>query len=159
MRAQFEHYTQHVTLRPFKGDPSLDFKWEIGRHLDTVQQVYPGKSIVILYFGDLDPKGLQIPESAVCDVRAWSGVDFEFIRCGLNPGDESRYALHENPEKPGTYQWEALDDGQASTLIVSSVERFVDFDAMAEIESQEDEISTQFSAMVPDLARRLAEAI
>ena len=155
MRSQFEYYTRHVTLRPFKGDPSLDFKWEICQHLEAVHDTYPDKSIVILYFGDLDPKGLQIPESAVSDVRSWAGVDFEYIRCGLNPGDEVRYNLHENPEKPGTYQWEALDDEQASRLLVSSVAQYIDFDAMAAIESQEDKITARFSAMVPELARQL----
>lgn len=28
MRGQFEYFTEHVTLRPFGGDPSIPYKWQ-----------------------------------------------------------------------------------------------------------------------------------
>ena len=38
---------------------------------------------------------------------------------------------------------------------MSSVAQYIDFDAMAAIESQEDKITARFSAMVPELAKQL----
>lgn len=124
MRGQFEYYTHYITLVPFGGDPSIPYKWAIAKRLDERARHYE-KSIVILYFGDYDPKGLAIPDSAAADIREWCGVDFEFIRCALNPGHEVTYNIPENPDKPGQYQWEALSDEAARELITENVGRFV----------------------------------
>jgi len=143
MRGQFEHYTEYITLRPFGGDASIFFKWQIAKKLEEKHEQYQ-KPIVILYFGDLDPKGLQIPESAVRDIRQWSEVDFEFIRCGLNPGDEITYNIPENPDKPGTYQWEAVNDEAAKELIESWTKKFISHGLFQSIESLEKSITNQF---------------
>ena len=126
MSGQFQHYTEHVTLRPFKGDPSLDFKWRIAMALQRRAERFPDKPIKVLYFGDLDQKGLSIPTSALQDIRKWSDVDFDFERCGLNPDHPERFNIAENPEKPGTYQWEALSDAGAKELITSAVSKHFD---------------------------------
>jgi len=142
MRGQFEHYTDHVTLVPFGGDPSIPYKWEAAKRLE--ERAATCGRIVILYFGDLDPKGLTIPESAAADVRDWCGADFEFIRCALNPGDEAIYDIPENPDKPGEYQWEALGDVAAGKLITEHVGKFVSPGLFSEIEAQEREITERF---------------
>lgn len=154
MRSQFEYYTHHVTLRPFKGDPSLDFKWTIARHLDKVVQGYSGKPIVILYFGDLDAKGMQIPLSAVEDIRCWSTTPFTFQRCGLNPGDEVRYNIPENLDKPGCYQWEALADDAARTLILDSLKQYVDLEAQDAMREEEERIEERFKEEISEVIAR-----
>ena len=131
MAAQFRHYTRGIILRPFSGDPSLHYKWEAAKALERAQQNY-ALAIKVLYFGDLDPKGEQIPESAVHDIRAWCGVDFEFIRAGLNHGDEIKYNIPENFEHPGAYQWVGLNDAAARELITDAVAQYVNLDAMKE---------------------------
>jgi hypothetical protein len=143
MKGQFEHYTEHVTLRPFGGDCSISFKWQIAVELEEKHDQYQ-TPVVILYFGDLDPKGLQIPESAVRDIRQWTDVDFEFIRCGLNPGDELIYHIPQNPDKPGTYQWEALSDSAAKELIESWVGKFISLGSFDSTESRELFITNNF---------------
>ena len=143
MHGQFAYYTEHITLRPFGGDPSIPYKWQIAKELEAASERY-GLPIVILYFGDLDPKGLMIPESALKDIRAWCDVEFEFIRCGLNSGDELRYNIPENPDKPGTYQWEAVSDSAASEIIRSSISEFVSHGSFQETEDEEAEITRQF---------------
>ena len=143
MRGQFEHYTDHVTLMPFGGDPSIPYKWAAAKRLEERARCY-GRPVVILYFGDLDPKGLMIPESAAADVRDWCAVGFEFIRCALSPGDEVTYNIPENPDKPGEYQWEALDDQAAGKLITESVGRFISPGYFSEIEKRERVITARF---------------
>ncbi|TSA08386.1 MAG: hypothetical protein D4R73_08560 [Deltaproteobacteria bacterium] len=143
MRGQFEHYTDHITLRPFGGDPSIPYKWAIAKELEQASEDYE-IPIIIIYFGDLDPKGLTIPESAVRDIRDWCKVGFEFIRGGLNPGDEVRYSIMENPEKPGTYQWEALSDEVAGEVITREINRFISQGSFSETEQAEQDITESF---------------
>ncbi len=146
MRGQFEHFTRHITLRPFGGDPSIPYKWKIAKELEQAAESYENP-IVVLYFGDLDPKGMTIPESALTDIRAWCKADFEFIRAGLNPGHEIKYGLPENPDKPGTYQWEALGHEAAEELITQAVNQFVSQGYFAHVEQEEREITERFQRM------------
>ena len=143
MRGQFEHYTDHITLRPFGGDPSIAYKWEIAKELELASEVYE-IPIIIIYYGDLDPKGMTIPESALRDIQDWCQVDFEFIRGGLNPGDEVKYGMPENPEKPGTYQWEALSDEVAGEVITREISRFISQGSFSETEQTEQAITESF---------------
>jgi len=143
MRGQFEYYTDHITLRPFGGDPSIPYKWAIAKALEEASDAYE-IPIVIIYFGDLDPKGLTIPESAVKDIRDWCKVDFEFIRGGLNPGDEVKYGIPDNPEKPGTYQWEALSDEVAGEVITREISKFISQGSFSETEQAEQDITESF---------------
>ena len=143
MHGQFAHYTEHITLRPFGGDPSIPYKWTIAKELERTAVVYE-LPIIILYFGDLDPKGLTIPENAVKDIRAWCNVEFEFIRAGLNPGDEVKYSIPENPDRPGTYQWEALNDETAKHLIKNTVYKFVSQGQFSGAEKEQREITARF---------------
>lgn len=143
MRGQFEYYTDHITLRPFGGDPSIPYKWAIAKGLEQASETYQ-LPIIIIYFGDLDPKGLTIPESAVKDIRDWCKVDFEFTRGGLNPGDEVRYSIISNPEKPGTYQWEALSDEVAGEIITREISRFISRGSFSETEQAEQAITRAF---------------
>lgn len=136
MASQFKHHTRHITLVPFGGMPSIPYKYQIARSLNWASRNY-GKPVKVLYFGDLDPAGETIPETSVADIRRWAGVEFEFLRAGLNPGDEVRYGIPENPDHPGAYQWEALDAESAGELIERSVTDWVDREALRTVERQE----------------------
>lgn len=143
MRGQFEYYTDEIPLLPFGGDISIPAKWETAARLSGAARRY-GLPVVVLYFGDDDPKGQLIPESAMADIRSWCPADFTFRRVGLNPGDGQRLGIPENPEKPGTYQWEALDDAQAGQLITSAVADYYDEDALVELRAREDAVTEKF---------------
>lgn len=126
MYQQFEYYTRdyRVSLIPFRGDCSIPIKWEIAKKLETMAQKYQ-KPIKVLYFGDYDEKGLQIYISALKDIRAWCNVDFDVERVGLTLEQAQRLNLPENPLKPHAYQWEALSDKDASTLILGAVTKYL----------------------------------
>lgn len=151
MKGQFAYYTKNVVLRPFGGDPSIPYKWKAAKHLEYAHKEF-GLPIVVLYFGDLDPKGMTILKVAERDIREWCDVPFEVIRCGLNPGDEIRYNLKENFEKPGCYQWEALGDEQARQLIKTWVEKYVDYEAMARIEREEARATDTYREYMADFS-------
>jgi len=140
MFSQFDHYTKDffVTLVPFKGDHTIEPKWNLAKYIEYLHEHY-GKPVKILYFGDLDLKGKQIPKSAENDIRRWCKVDFEWVRVGLNEEHTKRWTLPDNPKKPGEYQWEALDDEAARELIQGSLERETDRNAIVGVLQREKE--------------------
>jgi hypothetical protein len=148
MQGQFEHYTQNITLRPFGGDPGPDYKWNIAKALEKAACRYPNSEIVILYFGDYDPKGLQIPKSAVRTIREWCKTDFQFKRVGLNAEHPALYVIPENIEAPGCYQWEALDDVGARDLIGKAVSEWVDITRINATKAREKEAYERMRTML-----------
>ena len=156
MIGQFDHYTRgyHLSLVPFGGDPSISLKHEIAKHLEAVYLNYK-LPIVVLYFGDYDPKGRQIPESAVKDIREWCSESFEFIRVGLNIDQVNQFNLIENFDKPGTYQWEALPDKQAGDLIISAVHGYIDMEKIKRVEDLEQTSSDIVKLELPEFISRV----
>lgn len=138
MFEQFKKYTgpYYVPLVPFGGDASIPLKNDIAHLITDLSR--KGKPVIVLYFGDLDPKGIQIPKSAFTDIRSWTSVDFEFIRVGLNSEHVSQYDIQENPMKPGDYQWEALNDEAASPLITSALDHYIDLKKIENIRNIEE---------------------
>lgn len=151
MKGQFEYFAPNISLVPFKGDASIEYKWRIAKRLERMAKRYDGKPIKILYFGDLDKKGLEIPESALRDIREWCSVSFEYIRCGLNPGDEVRFGLGSAIDKPNSYQWESLSHEQARELIEPVVNKFVSQRLIAQIEEREWEATKRFREVIKKL--------
>jgi len=177
MTAQFEHYcNEHITLLPFHGDVSIPTKWE------AAERIYKRwgnkgdhKDVYILYYGDFDEKGLQIPESArkdvcsfvfdvmqfdlmrnrhpdeteddvfdkACDLHGEFMDSFHFERVGINSEHPSEFSIPENPERPGTYQWEALDDYSAAQLI-EHAELYLDFDKFEEVDIEAADATVKF---------------
>ena len=142
MTGQFEKYVPSgIALQPCGGDLSIPLKAEGARRLrDCADKI--GKEPVILYFGDLDKKGEQIPKSIGTEVYAWCpGV--KIYRCGLDVAQQKKYGLPENPESPGKYQWEALDDEAAKEIISEGLEAFLNDGACDKAKEREQEIAQE----------------
>ncbi len=177
MQAQFRHYTnENVPLLAFHGDVSIPEKWKATKRL-VDRWLELKVPITVLYYGDLDEKGMQIPISAHADVVAFSGsyfgsmIDslyggdreeaqreldafmdgFSFIRVGLNQSQVATYNIPENPERPGTYQWEGLDDAAAEELI-GNVDNYIDGGRFDEVVEAEYLITEQFRDHLAALA-------
>jgi hypothetical protein len=125
MTTQFEHYTERITLRPMAGDASIPYKSQAAHALHAARERYD-KPVAVLYFGDLDKRGADIANAIAEDVHSWCKSPFEFIRCGLTLDQAQGYNVPENPDKPGEFQWEALDDVGAEEIITSNVAKYVD---------------------------------
>lgn len=157
MQGQFLHYAdENLPLLAFRGDVSIPQKWQVAERL-AERCLSLGTPIRIYYFGDLDPKGLTIPESAWRDIYTWTlaiikkkgsagtayHADITFERVGINEDQVSVLDIPENPERPGTYQWEGLADTQAASLIERASDR-LDFAAFESIEEDEADIRRRF---------------
>lgn len=151
MTDQFRHYTEHLTLRPMGGQPSIPYKWEAAKEIESFAQRYDS-NVIILYFGDLDDGGETIERVTRDDVQKWCSVDFQFVRCGLNLGQPEQFGLPENPDKPGQYQWEALPDEAAEEIITGNVNDWVDLDAFDHVEEREDYATTEVRNGLAQLA-------
>ena len=160
MQGQFLYYAnENIPLLAFHGDISIPEKWRTALRL--ARFILLRKPIQIFYYGDLDPKGLIIPDSAWTDISQWafwlaqaedSKLDINdwvpfrwksFIRVGINQEHVAKLNIPENPERPGTYQWEALSDEQAQQLIKKAND-LLDLDAFRKVEKEELEIVKRF---------------
>lgn len=152
MAGQFQFYLPGVTLRPFAGDPSIPFKWETAQYLLAMAKNYQ-TPISIFYFGDRDDKGESIFEAALKDIRAWCPVEFQFELVGLTRQQAVDMGVPENPDKPGAYQWEALTDQQASSLILPILD-FIDQAAWDQVESREREAARWLRGELQELQKK-----
>ena len=146
MAGQFRFYAPEITLSPFGGDASIPFKSSIARRLSSNADLY-GVPVKLFYYGDLDDKGEQIFKAAMADIRLWTSVDFEAVRVGLTTEQASAFGLPENPERPGTWQWESLTDVQAASLI-QPVRELIDRDAWERVEAEEREATARFRELL-----------
>lgn len=157
MYSQFHYYSSdyYVSLVPFKGDATIEPKWRLAKWIEQLDVEY-GKPVKILYFGDLDEKGKEIPENAMKDVRKWCNIHFDYERVGLNEEHVQRWGLPENPEKPG-YQWEALDDAAAKELIQNALNANVDLEAIEKVVSIEDGATERWRQIAPKFSKLFKE--
>ena len=170
MMEQFRYYcNENVPLLAFRGDLSIDPKWQIASRLYERWRTF-GQKVKVLYFGDLDKKGLEIPRSVEKDIYPFSvrlmherngskeliaeydafAAAFEFIRIGLNPEHPAIYDMQENPARPGTYQWEALSDAGAEELI-ATVEDHLDLPAFDRVAEEEERAAERIRKHLRDL--------
>lgn len=142
MLSQFEYLTEAwgVDLWPFSGNTSIPYKKRLARAIEWASTKF-AKPVIILYFGDYDPAGLKIPESAFRHVRKWARCSFEAYRVGLNAEHIERYNVPEDPEHPGKYQWEALNNTGATELVTSALSRFLYQDKINELRQVEGEVT------------------
>lgn len=129
MEGQFEFFAPWADRCAFRGDASIPHKWNIAQRCNRLSRIH-GKPVHILYFGDLDKKGLTIPKSAMADIEAWTDVEVRFTRCGISPGDAERFNIPEKSLKPGSYEWESLSHDDAGTLINESLESVVEIETI-----------------------------
>jgi hypothetical protein len=123
MVGQFKYLLEdlRIPMCPFGGDASIPFKYKIAEMIDYCKR-FGDKELFVLYFGDYDPKGLEIPENAMRDIDSWCDKTFTYIRCGINKEHIDKYNIPDQPEAPGKYQWEALDESAAQEIIMDAVE-------------------------------------
>ena len=87
-----------VALAPCKGYPSLTFLHDAKERFSDAED--RGQERTILYFGDYDPSGEDIPRS-IKDNLSRMGIDVEVERIALNPEQIASMGLSSVPAKDG----------------------------------------------------------
>lgn len=145
MEKQFIHYAnKNIPLVAFKGQYSIPGKWETAKRLSDVWKKYH-HPIRTYYYGDCDKAGKEIPQNAWNDIYPWvmslaPDCDIEMWMIGLTRDQAREFSLIEKPEKPGNWEWEALSDTQAKSLIERANE-LLDLEAFKKVEVEEDRIT------------------
>lgn len=84
---------------------------------------------------------------------------FKYIRIGLNEDQIGSLDIPENPEKPGTYQWEALNDEQAGQMILKAIEPYWSKDGIDIIEEKENIVGKKWTAYVNKNRKTIARKL
>lgn len=97
-----------IALGACKGYPSLTFLHEAKERFEAAE--WEGKKLVILYFGDYDPSGEDIPRS-IGENLSRMGVEVEVKRCALFDWQVKQWNLPPAPAKVGdsrTANWDGF---------------------------------------------------
>lgn len=131
-----------VDLAVCRGYPSISFLYEIARALkDSVD-----RRNIILYFGDFDPSGLNIPEVIERDLGIMFGQEFALECIALTREQADEMGLIPAPVKRGdarsaafadehgeeVYELDAIEPEALKALIRENVERYFDDDAWSD---------------------------
>ena len=113
-----------VPYVPAKGDMSVQIKMELANS-------FTDGHTHILYFGDYDTKGLQIPVTIADDIRAINPeADFTLHRMFINEQDIIEYGLE--PDENGNVQMEQLPEDIAIDTATAFIESLMDHEIWSE---------------------------
>lgn len=114
-----------------KGDMSVQLKMELADMM--------AEPTTILYYGDYDPKGIEIPKIIEADIRAMNpGADFEMVRMFIDASDIAKYGLI--PDRKGNVQMEQLPAHIAIQESKDYIYEFMDMDAWKDTKVAEEKI-------------------
>ena len=119
-----------VSLYPAGGFSSISLAYEAAQ---TMNFYAAGKRAVVFYIGDFDPAGVLIDQSLERELRSHldPGIDLEFVRLGITPGQVEQFNLPTKPRKEGdrrarhvefTVEAEAMPAGVMRQLLRDHVE-------------------------------------
>lgn len=135
-------YNKDVALFPCKGYPSLTWLFEAKKRLqDAYNQ---GKNPVILYFGDYDPSGEDIPRSIIENIERMGFSNFELKRCALMEKQVVEWNLPPAPTKKtdsrsaswdglGQVELDAVEPNKLRRLCEENIDAMFDFDLHQEL--------------------------
>ncbi len=118
-----------VDLAVCRGYPSLSFLNEVASALRGGDPDRDGRENVVLYFGDFDPSGLNIPETVERDLSGFFGQSLDFVRVALTRDQIDERGLPPAPVK--------LTDSRAAGFISEHGEEVYELDAIEPRELQD----------------------
>lgn len=142
----------NVALAPCKGYPSLTFLYEAKNRFEVA--IEAGKQVVILYFGDYDASGEDIPRS-IYDNFLKFGIEVEVKRIALKEEQVIEWNLPPAPTKStdsraanwdglGQVELDAVDMHKLRDLCSEAIDEVFDADLYEELEEQETEERKQY---------------
>lgn len=122
----------NVALNPCKGYPSLTFQWDACKRFQ--EAIEAGKKPIILYFGDYDPSGEDIPRS-IYDTLLRMGADVEVRRVALMEHQVVEWKLPPAPTKVTDTRsgaWEGLGQVELDAVLPEQITELLE-DALKDI--------------------------
>jgi len=110
-----------VGLFVFRGYSSLSALYQLAKHLDQAAAVESTEEVVILYFGDYDPDGWEIPRSAarklesISFVAGFKRLPVRWERVALNIGQIADYQPPPFEAKITSSRYQSYVDEQGTT--------------------------------------------
>lgn len=155
----------NVALGACKGYPSLTFLHEAYTRFSNAER--EGKIPVILYFGDYDPSGEDIPRSIKENLQKF-GVDVDVRRIALMENQVIEWKLPPAPAKStdtrtakwddlGQVELDAVRPEQLMILLKDSLSDVFNDDLFNELIEQEDQERTQYQRELKDYVNSLSE--
>lgn len=152
-----------VALGACKGYPSLTFLYEMAQRLKEVQDT--GKRPVILYFGDYDPSGDDIPRSLVENLNRL-GVEVHLHRVALNHDQVVAWKLPPAPVKQtdsrtanwdglGQVELDAVKPEKLMELLDNAISEYFDPDLHEELREQAIEERRIYQAALKEYVQTL----
>jgi hypothetical protein len=142
-----------VGLAPCKGYPSLTFLYEAETRLSRAQSL--GQEVTLLYFGDHDPSGVDIPNSLQSNLqRMECDVDVELV--ALNSTQIKQLNLPSAPVKRtdsrsrgwsgGVVELDAVEPKTLEKMCRDAIKKHFNEKKYAELQEREDEERDQYVA-------------
>lgn len=146
----------NISLGACKGYPSLTFLHEMYQRYSRIY----GKQIVILYFGDYDPSGEDIPRSIVENLRRF-GIEVDLRRIALMKDQVLMWKLPPAPAKATdsrTAKWEGLGQVELDAvkperlqaLCENAIKEIFDQDLYTDLLDMEDKERRLYQANLKD---------
>lgn len=155
-----------IALCPCKGYPSLTYLYDASQRFQEAEA--NGKHLIILYFGDYDPSGEDIPRS-IKENLSKMGVEVEVkrillmkeqvIKWNLPPAPTKTYKIgkrkdgsigyvgdtrEKNWDGLGQVELDAIEPNKLKVLISEAIDEIFDYDLYAELMEQEDEEEKEY---------------
>ena len=140
--------TNGIALGACKGYPSLTFLNDVAQRM--IEAKSKGKIPIILYFGDYDPSGEDIPRSIQDNLKKDFGVNVEVRRIALMEEQVLKWNLPPAPVKGGdsrTANWDglgqveldAVSPERINKLVQDSIDEIFDYENFQELMKTEKE--------------------
>jgi hypothetical protein len=151
-----------VGLAPCKGYPSLTFLHEARQRFN----MYNGeKNLVMLYFGDYDPSGEDIPRSLKENIRRM-GCDIEVKRIALNKELIEELGLPSAPTKmtdsrsanwdgEGAVELDAVEPNTLKNMCEDAIEELFDSSLYEELEEREQKERKKYQKELRDFVLKM----
>jgi len=147
-----------VRLFPCRGYPSLTKLYEASGNLQSEGE---GKNVKILYFGDYDPSGEDIPRKIEEDLQRF-GINFEIHKVAILKEQIEEYNIPPFPAKTSDPRYakfaethgdeavelDAIDPKDLAEIIHSAIRDEFDTSVREEVEDRQTEERKQIEAMV-----------
>jgi hypothetical protein len=145
-----------VALNPCKGYPSLTFQYDAKRRFDSA--ISAQKMPVILYFGDYDCSGEDIPRS-IQDTLLRMGTQVELKRIALTEKQVVKWKLPPAPTKRGDSRaanWDglgqveldAVEPDKIISLLTDAIQSVFDEELYSDLRAIEEDEIDQFKAVI-----------